>query len=183
MLKIYRAFAECGKIKLEDHIDFTQGKFNTGLFGFGNVMTNNLNCTRANYELQSLQNFRKYLQTIKYVNGNVKDFKLLNPYSYQMFENEFKDVPKNYETYNQLGLNEEGILLFTDLVRIESISESAIQKIFGKNPESGMYLITPNAYFNMIAGAVSNNNKESYGVLEGKLLGRKILLHKLNRTL
>lgn len=181
MLKIYRAFAEQGKIKLQDHIDFTYGMYDTGLYGFGTIKTNNLDCTRVNYELQRLEDLKKYLQSIKCNNGFVKDFVITNPCSHQMIESKFKDVPKTFASYEQHGLNEEGILLFTDLIRLEFISNSSVQRIFGRYPENGMYLIMPNASFDMIVGAVSDDFKESYKVLQGASLGKKLVLQKINR--
>lgn len=183
MLRIYRAIADNGQIKLQDHIDFTQGKFDTGLYGFGQIKTLNSDCIRVNYELQKLKDFKEYLQSIKCNDGYVENFAITNPHNYQMIESIYKRFPKNFDAYEQHGLNEEGILLFTDLVRLEYISTSSIQRIFGRNPESGMYLIMPNASFNMIAGAVSNKVRENYKVLQGQSLGKKLVLQKMNRSL
>lgn len=183
MLKIYRAFADQGKIKLQDYIDFTHGQFNTGLNGFGQIKTGNYSCTRANYELQQLKDYKKYLQSIKCNDGYVENFAILNPYNYQMIESKYKDTPKEFDIYEQYGLNEEGILLFTDWIRLEYPLNDSIQRIFGRYPESGMYLIMPNASFDMVVGTFSSDVRESYEVLQSKSLGKRLVLHKMDRKI
>lgn len=183
MFKIYRAFVDEGKIKIEDYIKFTNGKFDTGLNGFGQVKTGNYACTKANYELQSLKYYKNYLQSIKKCDGYVEDFAIINPYSYQMLEDEYRDVDKNFDVYEQYGLNEEGILLFTDWVRLSYPLDESVQRIFGRYPENGMYLIMPNASFDMIMGTFSGTISESYEVLQSQSLGKRLVLEKMNRKI
>lgn len=183
MLKIYRAFADGEQIKIQDHIKFTHGQFDTGLHGFGQVKTGNYSCTRANYELQALKYYKNYLQSIKKSDGYVENFAIFNPYSYQMLEDKYKDVAKDFDTYEQYGLNEEGILLFTDWVRLEYPLDDSVQRIFGRYPENGMYLIMPNASFDMIIGAFSKDVKESYEVLQSQSLGKRLVLQKMDRKI
>ena len=90
MLKIYRAFADRGEIKLEDYITFTNGQFDTGLNGFGQVSTGN------------------NLRSVKLEDGYVTDFIIQNPYSYAMLEKNFKDLSKEFDTYEWYGLERRG---------------------------------------------------------------------------
>lgn len=183
MLKIYRAFAEGEQIKIQDHIKFTYGQFDTGLYGFGQVKTGNCSCTKANYELQALKHYKNYLQSIKKIDGYVENFAIFNPYSYQMLEDKYKDISKDFHTYEQYGLNEEGILLFTDWVRLEYPLDDSVQRIFGRHPENGMYLIMPNASFDIIIRAFSKDVKESYEVLQSQSLGKRLVLQKMDRKI
>ena len=65
MLKIYRVFEEKDQIKIQDYLKFKDGRFNAGLHGFGEIKSGNDDCTKANYELQTLKSYKKYLQSIK----------------------------------------------------------------------------------------------------------------------
>lgn len=183
MLKIYRAFANQGKIKLQDHIVFKHGQFDTGLNGFGQVKTGNYNCTKANYELQSLETYKNYLESIKCVDGYITNFSIFNPYTYEMLEEKYKDIPKNFESYEEYSLNEEAILLFTDLVSLKYNSDNSIKRIFGRYPENGMYLIMPNASFNMTTDTFSNQVIENYEVLQSQSLGKRLVLQKMDRKI
>lgn len=183
MLKIYRAFADRGEIKLEDYITFTNGQFDTGLNGFGQVSTGNNSCTRANYELQNLLYYENYLRSVKLEDGYVTDFLIQNPYSYAMLEEDYKDVPKEFDTYEWYGLNEEGILLFTDYIRLEYPQDKSVQRVFGRCPENGMYLVMPNATLNMSIGIFNDSVKENYEVLQSQSLGKRLILQKMNRKI
>lgn len=183
MLKIYNAYNEHGEIKVEDHIDFRYGQFDTGLNGFGQVKSGNPSCKRANYELQALKYYRNYLQSIKLLDGYVEDFTIFNPLSYEMLEEKYKDIPRDFKTYEQYGLNEEGILLFTNYIRLEYPKDNSVQRIFGRYPETGMYLIMPNASFSMITGTFSKDIEENYEVLQSQNLGRQLVLTKMNRKI
>lgn len=110
MLKIYRAFADGEQIKIQDHIKFTYGQFDTGLYGFGQVKTGNCSCTKANYELQALKHYKNYLQNIKKIDGYVENFAIFNPYSYQMLEDKYKDVKESYEVLQSQSLGKRLVL-------------------------------------------------------------------------
>lgn len=181
MLKIYRAFAENGKIKLQDHIDFKNGCFDTGINGFGMIKLRNNNCDKVNYELQKLQEYKSYLQNLYCKNGYVRNFEIVNPCTHQMIAEKCNNISKTFEEYEKNGLNEEGVLLFTDLVRISYISKSSVQKLFGRYPEKGLYLVMPNASFSLMLGAVSEEIKENYQLLQGISVGKKLILQKVNR--
>lgn len=184
MLKIYNAYAEHGNIKIEDYIDFKGGKFDTGLDGFGEVVSGNITCKRANYELtKDLNSYIDYLRTVKLTDGYVENFMIWNPYSYEMLEETYKDITRNFETYEEYGLNEEGILLFTDWIRLTNLNDHLVRRIFGRNPENGMYLIKPNASFSMAIGCSSSNIQENYEVLQSQNLGKHLSLTKMNRKI
>lgn len=183
MLKIYNAYSEDGTIKIKDYIDFSYGKFDTGLNGFGQVKSCNLSCKRANYELQDLKHYEDYLRSVKLTDGYVQDFVIWNPLTYKMLEEKYKDIPRDFETYEKYGLNEEGILLFTDWIRLTSPQDDSVQRIFGRYPENGMYLIMPNASFSMSTGSLSDNVQENYEVLQSQTLGKQLVLTKMNRKI
>lgn len=183
MLKIYRAFADHGEIKLQDHIDFKYGEFDTGIVGFGQVKSGNLSCTRANYELQKLKYYKDYLKNINLEDGFVTNFSIFNPYNYEMLENKYKDISKDFDAYEQYGLNEEGILLFTDYVCLEYPLDGSVQRIFGRHPGNGMYLIMPNASFDMSTDMYSKDVIENYEVLQSKSLGKRLVLQKMDRKI
>lgn len=181
MLKIYNAYGENGSIKIQDYIDFSSGQYDTGVNGFGQVKSGNLSCKRANYVLQELKCYLNYLKEVKLTDGYVEDFVMWNPFSYEMLEQQYKDISRDAETYEEYGLNEEGILLFTDLVRLTYPHDNSVQKVFGRYPENGMYLIMPNASFSMTTGFVSDDVQENYEVLQSQTLGRQLALTKMNR--
>ena len=105
MLKIYQAYADRDEIKIKDQIDFRYGQFDTGLNGFGQVKSGNLSVSRANYELQTLKSFREYLKTVKTIDGYVDYFAIWNPMTYKMLEEKYKDISKDFDTYEEYGLN------------------------------------------------------------------------------
>ncbi len=181
MLKIYNAYNKNGKIILEDHIDFKDGEFDTGPHGFGEVKTINPSCERVNYELQQLKSYKKYLQDIKISDGYVENFMILSPFTYEMIADKYKDIPKNFETYEKLGLNEEGILLFTNGIYLNCSEGNSVQRIFGRYPEIGMYLIMPNTTFHMTPDMDFYNNKRCYEVLQSKTLGKHLVLTQRHR--
>ena len=183
MLKIYQAYADRDEIKIKDQIDFRYGQFDTGLNGFGQVKSGNLSVSRANYELQTLKSFREYLKTVKTIDGYVDDFAIWNPMTYKMLEEKYKDISKDFDTYEEYGLNEEGILLFTDYVRLMHSNDDSVQRIFGRYPENGMYLIMPNASFSMARGTFGGDVTENYEVLQSQSLGRQLVLTKMNRKI
>lgn len=183
MLKIYNAYSEHGNIKIEDYIDFRNDQFDTGLNGFGQVKSGNLSCKRANYELQNLKYYIGYLKRVKLTDGYVEDLVIWNPLSYEMLEEKYKDISRDFETYEKYGLNEEGILLFTDWVRLTYPHDGSVQRIFGRHPENGMYLIMPNASFSMATGSLSDDVQENYEVLQSQTLGKQLALTKMNRKI
>lgn len=181
MLKIYNAYVDKDEIKIEDKIDFKYGQFDTGLNGFGQIKSGNYSVSKANYEQQTLKSFKKYIQTVKNIDGYVNNFIIWNPMTYKMIEDKYNNISKDFDTYEQYGLNEEGILLFTDFIRLRYPNDDSVQRIFGRYPENGMYLIMPNAHFSMIKGAFGEDVTENYEVLQSQSLGRQLILTKMNR--
>ena len=181
MLKIYYAYSNNGKIKLDDHIDFEYGQFNTGLNGFGYVKSGNLSVSKANYELQTLKSFKEYFKTIKTIDGYVEDLAIYNPMTYEILYEKYKDISKDFDTYEKYGLNEEGIILFANHIRLIYPNNDLVQRIFGRYPESGMYLIMPNASFSMTSSLLNEDTLENYEVLQSQSLGRQLSLTKMNR--
>lgn len=182
MLKIYQAYVDKDEIKIKDKIDFRYGEFDTGINGFGKVKSTN-HISRANYELQTLRSFKNYVQRVTKIDGYVEDFVLHNPMTYKTLELVYKDIPRDFETYEEYGLNEEGIILFTNYVSLMYSNDDLVQRIFGRNPETGMYLIMPNATFSMTRGILGNSPTENYEVLQSQNLGKQLVLAKMNRKI
>ena len=180
MLKIYNANAISGEIKLQDYIKFKDGHFDTGYEGFGQIKSGNLSCKNASYILQSVEQFKNYLQNIKVIDGYVENFVFYNPYSYEMLNEAFGHVSKNHESYEKNGLNEEGIILFTDYVYLKYKKDGLVQRIYGRCPENSMYLIMPNAAFDMY---IASRSSENYEVLQSRSLGKRLVLEKMNRKI
>lgn len=183
MLKIYNAYSKHGEIKVEDYIDFSYGQFDTGLYGFGQVKSGNFSCERANYELQKLEAFKEYLQKVKVSDGYVEDFLIWNPFNYEMLEEKYKDIPRNFDIYEKCGLNEEAILLFTNWVHLTYPDDDSVQRIFGRHLSTAMYLVMPNASFCMSTGDLHDDVQENYEVLQSQTLGKQLLLTKMKRKI
>ncbi len=181
MLKIYNAYCDNGQIKIDDYIDFNEGVYDTGTMGYGQIVSGNFSCQRANYEFLALEAFRAYVKQTQITDGFLSDdFKIWIPLNYEMLEKEFKDIPRNQEAYKEYCLNEEAILLFTDWVRLNYPGDNSVQKIFGRCPETGMYLVMPNATFTMAPGT-NQETWERYEVLQSQNLGKELVLSKMNR--
>lgn len=181
MLKIYQAYPCGDEIKIKDQIDFKYHMFDTGLNGFGQVKLGNRSVSSANYELQTLKSFREYLPTVKTLDGYVFDFTIWNPMTYKMLEEKYKDISKDFDTYEEYGLNEEGILLFTNHISLTYPNDGSVQRIFGRHPGNGMYLIMPNASFSMTR--FYEEVAENYEALQSQSLGRQLVLAKMNRKI
>lgn len=139
--------------------------------------------SRANYELQKLKRFREYLQAVKTTDGYVDDFIIWNPMTYESLNDKYRNIPKNFDVYEDYGLNEEGILLFTDYVRLSYPNDDSVQRIFGRYSENGMYLIMPNASFTMKVGTFGNDISEDYELLQSQSVGKRLALTKMNRRI
>lgn len=180
MLKIYKAYANQGKIEIDDYIDFNNGRFDTGLNGFGTVYSGNLFCLRANYELQTLKSFREYIKSVKLEDGYIEDFTLFNPYHYCSLKEKYKDLPKDIETYEKYSLNEEAIILFTNYISLKDYNEK-VTRIFGRYLPNSMYLLLPGAKLSMYTGEFQKDIFENYEVLQSDSLGKSLTLTKINR--
>lgn len=184
MLKIYRAYALQGEIKIEDYIKFNNGQFNSGSEGFGEVNSGNIACQIANYSLEGLEEFRKYLLSLSQEDGWVKNFTILKPYSYKMLEEQFGNVHKDFDSYQEHGLIEEAVLLFTEYVNLIYPQNNYVERIFGRHYNTGLYLLKPNASFYM---ATDLNPKgivnENYEVLQSQNLGNRLILQKMDRKI
>ncbi len=182
MLKIYNMYRFRGKIELVDYIDFEKGRYFTGYDGYGDILAEGNKTFCASYVLQHLKSFKEYLQNVKTVDGYLQEFILYNAYSDPMFKERIKDIPKTEEDYIKYGLNEEAILLFTDYINLQPKDEN-IQKLFGRSPETGMYLLLPNATFEAYTDCTHRINKETYEVMQSKNLGHELVLTKLKRNI
>ena len=184
MLKIYKAHPKGAEMIIEDKIALRDGQFDTGYNGFGQVKSGNPNVSRANYELQTLKKFRDYLKTIKTIDGYVENFSICNPVTYKMLEEQYKEVYGDLNAYEEYGLNEEAILLFTDYVRLMYPDDDSVQKVFGRNESNGMYLVMPNASFSMTREVSAGDFvTESYEVLQSQNLGKQLVLTKMKRRI
>lgn len=117
---------------------------------------------------------------MKIIDGYVDYFVIFNPMTYKMIEEEYKDVSKDFDSYEKYGLNEEVILLFTDHISLYP-NNGLVQKVFGRYPGNGMYLIMPIASFRMARG--DGAITENYEVLQSQALGKQLVLTKMNRKI
>lgn len=187
MLKIYRAHDLHGEIIVDDYLEFKHGIYNTGIpFGFGEVKCSGsiLNPSKkVNYDWTSTKRYAELTRKFaKIEDGFVTNFYLNNPYNYEEFEERFKDIPKTEKDYEKYQLNEEAILLFTDRIILTYKNDGLIERVFGRWPETGMYLIRPDATFTMTT-SLSPKTEETYEVLQSKNLGKQLILAKLNRKI
>lgn len=186
MLKIYRASNFHGKIELQDNIVFdNKGRFDTGRYGYGDIISGNGNCKIANYEFTNLYSFEKYIKTVERKDGFVKNFMLFNPKSYEMLKEEFRDIKKTVEEYIKYDLEEEAILLLTQFVYVNfDKSDNRVKNIFGRTPECGLYLLKPDAQITMKADLYDDWKETSeYEVLQSKSLGKRLTLQKFDRKI
>ena len=199
MLKIYHAYNKEGSIKIDDFILFRENVypnkprvFDTGLDGFGMVTSGNSRISQANYEFEKLAYFRDYVRSINTEDGYPNDFQLLNPVSYQILEDTYGDISKDVDTFELYGLEEEAVLLFTKYIHMTYPSDGSVEKIFGRNPLNGMYLILPNASFDMAVKRYNFDGKycgeyslitENYELLQSQSLGKRLSLTKMNRRI
>jgi len=124
--------------------------------------------------------YEEYLKKVKIYDGFVQNFLMVNPMNYEMLKERYKDIAKNNETYEQFGLNDEGILLFADQINVDYENNSdLVQKVFGRTKDTGMYLLKPNASITMATTVA--DEKENYEVLQSRNLGKQLVLTKLNK--
>ena len=179
MLRICNAYANEGEIVIDDHITFKKGKFNTD---FGEIQSSNYRCRDVSYELQSLNSFKEYLKNVKIVDGYINNFILFNPLNDKMLNEKFKKIQKNEKGYNDFGLNEEAILLFTKSIYLEYGKSTLVEYLCGRSMDSGLYLLKPNAYMKMKTNLLDSDYEE-YEVLQSKRLGKRLVLNKINRKI
>lgn len=181
MIKIYNANSTFGNIILSDFISFdTAGRYETGVHGFGTVINNNLDLLEVNYELATLESYFKYLKSIDSNDGFIKYY-LLAPHNYKTIKKEYSKIEKTEENYDKYCLNEDGIILLTENV-ILSDYDDKVKKIYGRYPETALYLIEPNASFSMRPGDYISKG-ENYEVLQSNNLGKRLILSKMNREI
>lgn len=166
MLKIYSAYSNSGHIEINDYIDFEEGEFDTGIDGFGIIKSGNLDSKRTNYVLGNLKDYKDYLKNLKIEDGYVKDFILHNPLNNEMLK-------KYLNTQKEIQI--EGLVLFTNWVKLTYSNNDMVERIFGRHPETAMYLIKPNASF--IMG--TSDSQENYEVLQSQSKGKQLILTKV----
>ncbi len=182
MLKIYNAYNRDGEFRIDDRVVFNNGRFDTGYYGFGTVINGDNGINYANYEMQTLKEFKSYLQTLERKDGWVKDFTLLKPMTYETLREKYKSVTDDFKLYEEYGLNEEAIVLFTDYVELQSANNELVQKVFGRYVDNGMYLIMPNAQFTLTRYTVEPI-KEDYEVLQSRNVGKRLVLTRMDRKI
>lgn len=183
MLKIYNAYVNHGRFELDDHIIFDCGKFYTGYNGFGEVHSGDPKCIKANYELQSLKEFEDYSSNVKVDDGWAQSFTILHPMSYEKIAEKYGNVVKTPEDYEKYGLNEEGILLFTDYIHLRYVNDGLVKKIFGRDQNAGLYLLMPNASVSMEVASSTSKDEKKYEVLQSQSLGKQLILAQMNRKI
>lgn len=181
MLKIYKVSNLYGNIKLEDHIQFENGICQYGLYGFGQISSNNPSINIANYELLNLKAFLDNLEKLERKENFVENFTLMNPQNYETVFETYKDVPKTMEDYDRFGLNEEAVLLFTNWVEIKYKNEELVKKLLGKK-EVALYLLKPNAEI-IMKPALFDTPEEDYELLQSNNVGKRLVLQKMNRKI
>lgn len=186
MLKIYSASNLHGKIELKDSIEFNKvGRFDTGTYGYGDIISGNNSCKTVNYEFTNLDSFENYVKSLKKHDGYVEDFIFWNPKNYEMLREEFKDIKNTVDEYIKYGLNEEAILLLTHFVYVNfDKTDDKVRNIFGRLPEVGLYLLKPDAKISMRTEfCYSDAEISDYEVLQSKSLGKRLILQKFDRKI
>jgi len=95
MLKIYNAINQKGKVKLNDHIEFKYGKFDTGIHGFGDVSGgDSTNPSQiANFEYQYAENYVELTKCMTNMqNGTATNFMLYNPLTKEEVNERYEDI-------------------------------------------------------------------------------------------
>lgn len=186
MLKIYRAYDFQGKIVLDDYIEFKRGIFTTGPNGFGDIIISkdmDKTSKKVNYEYISAKNYVELTRQFAELNdGFLTQSPFFNLYSYEDLENKFKNVFKSESEYEKYGLNEEGILLFTNYINLKYLNDGLIEKIFGRYPGTSLHLLKPGATLAMET-IMQPKIEETYEVLQSKNIGKQLILNKLNRKI
>lgn len=142
-----------------------------------------IGCTKANYNLQTLEDFERYTKSLKFSDGFVENFSILYPYDYEKLEETFKNIPKTLETYEKKGLNEEAILLFTESVNLDYRLDGSVKKILGRYPDTGLYLLMPDATFDMQNAIFFDEPRANCEVIQSKTLGKRLVLQKFDRKI
>lgn len=187
MLKIYRAFEHYGRIVLEDHIIFSKGRFSTGINGYGDIIINWLrdkNFEAIKYEWTSDKNYAETIRSLaKLRDGFITESNkvLFNPLSLDDFELRMVDA-KDSKAFEKYGLNEEGILLFTENINLKYVNHDLVQRILGRYPETGMYLLKPGSTITM-STTTYPKVEETYEVFQSQNLGKQLVLSKLDRKI
>lgn len=176
MIKIYNAIGENGKVVLKKGIKFSHGSFYTGHEGYGSITSGRSDCKRADYLLENLEHFINYISEIEKIDGFIRNnnFIFYNPYSVEELE-------AKYDAFNKKDLDEEGILLFTDYVSVDYKRNNKIQRIFGRYPETGAYIILPGTTLEMNFPAYEDKNNNQYEVLESTSKPKQLYLTRVDR--
>lgn len=186
MLKIYNAIGDQGKVVLKKGIPFQNERFSTGHQGYGDIISGKSSCEQADYLLESLPYFLKYVENIELFDGFIrnKDLIFYNPYSLKELEEYLKSIKINENDYESFGLNEEAILLFADFVDLKYKEENKkIKRILGRYPETASYILLPGAEFEMNFPDNPTTLANKYEVLQSKGTGKQLILTKLERNL
>lgn len=178
MIKIYNAIGTNGKVVLKKGINFSYGVFDTGYDGYGKIVSGRDNCKRADYLIEKLEHFRNYIKEVEKIDGFIRNdnFVFYNPYS-------AKELDFKQKKFNEADLKEEGILLFTDYVSVDYKRNNNIQRIFGRFPETGAYIILPGSTLEMSFPAYEKKSKNKYEVLESASRPKQLYLIKVDREI
>ena len=184
MLKIYNAYADHGKIKVEDFIQFDNGVFKTSHdYGFGDVTIPSKSSEKVNYDLTRLRDFRYGVNnwvTIK--DGWVENFRIKYPTNYEDLKELSRNIAQTEESYQENGLTEEAILLFTDFISVTYVNNELIERVFGRYPGyAGLYLLQPNASIKMNIANHDFTDSQTYEVLQSQSLGKQLILSYMKR--
>lgn len=137
----------------------------------------------VHYDLHSLKEFKKLILEYQKNKDVVPIFhsKLFDFISFDEYQEKCKNIPKNVNSYEKFGLNEEAILLFTSYVEFYTETKELVQVI---NEEDfwgyGIYLLEPGAIV-YLESLFFSSNKE-FEVLQSKGLGKRLSLSFMDKN-
>lgn len=180
MIKIYNAkSSKKGEITLNDYIEFDEnGVYEPYINSFGEIICDN-GIKKANYDLMSLDTLYEYLSKLEVINKELK-LKLVSPVDYNYVNKEFDFVSKsNINKYS--SLIEEAVLLITDYVYLIN-HDDKVKKIYSRCPETGLYVVEPNAQFTMRSPDYSFI-KHDYELLQSRNAGKRLILSRMDHII
>ena len=189
MIKIYHAINNQGEIEIHKGIPFQHGRFNTGFGGYGEVLSGDPLCNRAVYSLHYLDSYIEYLEAIlekvratdgflDHEGGN--SFIIYSPYDEADWNGYVSGFAKDEESFEEFGLQEEAIFLFTSHIMVEwDFSSNLIRHFFGRESNTAFFVLWPGAQLQL--GCSHGKNTATYEALKSQSLSNELHLVKLDR--
>lgn len=187
MLKIYNAYSSGREFRLDDYLYFEDKTIDTGYKGKDTLCRIDRGTSEGsvvNYDLTDLQEYIEYLNSIKITDENAYNIAMLNPASYRSLLEKSKDVPETLEAYEENGLNEEAILLFTQNIGTKNYDNNLAKKIIGgSRSDAGLFLLQPNATITLVHYGLFSEREKDFEVLQSRKLGKRLVLAEMGRKI